>query len=144
MPDLQAHLKAAEANRRTLDFIQQHVTHHSPWVVTIAFYTALHVVEAVLANDDIHQDKHENRHQLLKRTKKYQHIWKHYQPLFNDSMVARYLTSSSQPGAFSCFSDYLSPKSVISTHVNHNLAQVIKSAGTLLGDPAILASVSRP
>jgi hypothetical protein len=83
-----AHKKAAAANKRTLDYLREKIDDHPQWVVTVAFYTALHVVEAVFAKHGFNTDDHTLRHQTLKRDRRYQKIWTHYQPLFNDSILA--------------------------------------------------------
>lgn len=142
MPTQEAHVKAANANRKTLDFLTERVEDHSRWVVTVAFYTALHVVEAVLAQDGIHQDDHKRRHHYLKSNRKYQHIWKHYQPLFNDSLVARYLTCDESGVTFSDFSQYMSPDDIVQQHIKHHLKQIILSASSLANAPSILATLT--
>ena len=64
---------------------------HPDWIVTIAFYAALHCFEVLCAHDDNDAHTgHDVRHDTLKRTPRYKHIWKHYLPLSSASMVARY------------------------------------------------------
>jgi hypothetical protein len=63
------------------------------WVTTVAFYKALHIVEAVFANDINvrHGTGHEHRERVLKTTTKYRHLYKYYRPLYTASVKARYL-----------------------------------------------------
>ena len=49
MPSSEAHVRAALNNQATIDYLLAGGVVHAPWVVTVAFYKALHVVEAVLA-----------------------------------------------------------------------------------------------
>ena len=50
MPSKEAHLTAAKRNQATIDYLLAG-DEHLPWVVTVAFYKALHLVEAVFAAD---------------------------------------------------------------------------------------------
>lgn len=110
--------------------------------MTVAFYKALHVVEALLARDSKtdtnHTTDHKQRAELLKTTNRYQQIWKHYRPLWNDSLIARYLHNDSG-GEYSNFSDYLSNEKIQNKHLNHNLKKIIESARTLLKDQNFMA-----
>jgi hypothetical protein len=66
------------------------------WVVTVAFYKALHLVEMVFACKGKHSSNHRNRHDVLKTS--FQDIWRHYLPLYSLSRRARYkLRSISKP-----------------------------------------------
>ncbi len=138
MPSMTSHKVAAENNQRTLRFLLQRSHDHSPWVVTVAFYTALHIVEAVFAYDGFHTDEHGARNTVLKRTRRYQHLWKNYAPLYNDSLIARYIHNDSSPAEYSQFSDYMSPEEVVAKHIRHHLVQVAASARSLTGDDTIL------
>ena len=70
------HLAAANLNQKTLAHLCQDVSVHGPWVAVVAFYKALHIVEAVFANDpDIrHCPDHGSRERVLKRKTSYQQI----------------------------------------------------------------------
>ena len=147
MPTKTAHEKAAKDNLSALKYCQERIEDFPQWATVIAFYTALHVVEAVFAADTeltasnrAHSDDHYDRNDKLKRNKRFQHIWKHYQPLFNDSLIARYLQSDrTTPDFFESFSDYMSPSDIVDTHINHNLRQIILSSRRLLDDDRFLA-----
>src|SRR3990172_8898931 len=95
MPSKDAHLAAARENQDVIDYLCLQVDKFPGWIATVAFYKALHVVEALFAVDGTgsggHTDRHEDRNRLLKKTSRYQHIWKSYRPLYQASLIARYL-----------------------------------------------------
>jgi len=138
MPEMEVHRQAAIDNREVLQYLVLRVADFPQWVVIAAFYTALHVVESILAKDGKHPDSHEIRNRLLRSEKKYQNLWRHYRPLWNDSLLARYLTSDAN-GVYTKFSDYMTPQNVVNQHVNHHLAQLIASARHALKDPTFMA-----
>lgn len=136
MPSEEAHLKLASRNQATIDHLLCDVPKFSEWITTIAFYKAVHLVEAVFSRDPNirHTHDHKTRELQLKKTKKYAHLWKHYRPLWTASLIARYLEDLGGT-AHSSFSDYLSPEKVQDEILNHRLKQVENSANTLLGKP---------
>ncbi len=129
----ECHLAVAERNQITLDWLLRDTESHSPWIATVAFYKALHLVEAAFTtNPDFkHHHSHEAREKYLKRTRRYAQIWKFYRLLWSASVVARYLEDRS--GEYSSFSDYLSPDDVKSKVVGYWLREVEKSVGKVLG-----------
>ena len=63
------------------------------WLVTVAFYKALHVVEAVFCfHLHAHSTSHTDRDERLKRYTRFGPIFKDYQHLFNESIIVRYLS----------------------------------------------------
>lgn len=137
MPGKSDHQRAAEENQRALRFIATQIDEFPQWVTTVAFYTAVQVVEAILAADGRHSDDHKQRNFTLKKEPRFQHIWKHFRPLWNDSLIARYLEDANgnpQP----LFKRYMTPEKVDEIHIRHNLAQVIASARKLLNDDGFL------
>jgi hypothetical protein len=105
------------------------------WTATVTFYTALHIVEAVFFHDRTHTNQrhgqsHENREKILKGTKSYQNIHRHYRPLQSVSVVARYLRGLSKEGL--TFQQYMPPKQVQEKLIKHHLTQVIKTASKFL------------
>src|SRR5258708_2128241 len=107
-----SHIAVANRNHAALTHLCADVNKFGPWVVTVAFYKALHVVEAVFANDrDIgHTHDHGDRELRLKRTRKYENIYKHYAPMMRASLVARYLEHGST--AVSSFYEYMKPEQI--------------------------------
>lgn len=67
MPFENVHRRQAEHNKRFLDWLNLDVTPYLDWAVTVMFYTALHLVEWLLATKGYHSDSHENRHQAMGR-----------------------------------------------------------------------------
>ena len=72
-----AHLQAARESSR-----------HADWIVTLAFYKALHAVDSYLAKFNIHPQDHYNRKKEV--LQHLQHIHGKYSALYNASRTARY------------------------------------------------------
>lgn len=138
MPSKTAHHLAAVENRKALNYLAAQVEAFPQWVTTVAFYTALHVVEAVFAYDGRHTDDHHERNKVLKATQRYKKLWQHYRPLWNDSLIARYLKCDGSGGVYENFSDYMTPAEVEAQHLRHNLHQVILSARRLMNDDTFM------
>lgn len=67
-------------------------TSHPDWIVTVAFYVALHAADALMAHDGVTRvTSHDTRNNVLITTRRYQQIWRHYQPLHDLSRHIRYL-----------------------------------------------------
>ena len=127
MPDKRAYLAAAQRDQKVIDRLLEGPTDFSEWITTIAFYKALHLVEALFAHDGAwHEKSHVSRELLLKATTRYSHIYEHYRSLWNASMVARYLQGES------IFSNYLSLEEVRSELLNHRLKKIEKSVSNLM------------
>jgi hypothetical protein len=138
MPNEEAHLKAANHNQAVIALLLPRLDDFSDWVTTVAFYKALHVIEAVFANDPNirHGIGHEHRERVLKTTPKYMNLYKFYRPLYSASIKARYLDDPA------CnFAKILTPADVRNTILGHYLRQVEKSARTFLKQPNLLQSV---
>ena len=128
MPNKAAHLNLAKRNQVLIDHLLPKINEHSDWITTIAFYKALHIVEAIFQDDPkiLHGQNHEGRDFFLKANKKYHHIYKQYRPLWAASIVARYLENGSR--SVSSFSEFLSPDRVKSEMLDHRLRQIEISA----------------
>jgi hypothetical protein len=82
------------------------------WAMTVAFYKAVHVVEAVLANDcHFHSTSHTEREKSLKLPK-YKAIFTSYGHLYTGSRVARYLESQ-EGKSFTTFATYMDGATVV-------------------------------
>ena len=142
MPSKASHLCVVRENSAAIDWICKAPSPMPQWVVTVAFYKALHIVEAVFAADKNspirHADDHAQRNDVLRRENRYRHLWKHYRPLWNDSLIARYLQGNSDTDTYCGFADYMTLADVEKTHLNHHLVQIVRTARTLLGDPEFL------
>ena len=139
-----AHVALANRNQATINYLCRELNRHSAWVATIAFYKALHVVEAVFSNDPriTHTSDHESRFATLKSNRKYQNIYRHYSVLSRVSLVARYLGGVDRQGrGVQLFDDYMKPDVVASKVLFHHLKQVENSARQLINAASDLSSV---
>ena len=127
------HVAVANRNQRTLAYLCQDVESHAAWVVTVAFYKALHIVEAIFANDDAVRGTHdhETRERILKTTRGYEYINKHYAPLARCASIARYLTVDE-------FNNHMPAAAIEGMIVRHYLRQIEKAADSRLKAPANL------
>lgn len=126
------HLKLALHNIEVLAYLSEKPD-FCDWTATVAFYTAVHVVEAVFFHDSkrigfSHIQNHEERERILKSVKSYQNLYKHYRPLASASVIARYLQPENQKG----LCEYMSHSQVTDALINHHLGQLIKSTGRFL------------
>ena len=135
MPDFATHEKIAENNQAMIEHLLQKSEGNfqvfAPWVITIAFYKALHLVECILYVDGFldrrkpfHSQNHTERNDTL-RQRKYAKLWKHYYALYNASMTARYLTDAGTGDIEQYFKQYFcSVDKIRSTMLNHHLRQI--------------------
>jgi len=73
-------------------FLATVTTDYPDWIVTSAFYVALHAVDAMLTNDKVTRVcNHDARLQVLMHTNKYLNINKCFLPLYDLSRTVRYL-----------------------------------------------------
>jgi len=123
MERLAAHKKKWLHNREFLSTISDR---YSDWMVIAAFYAALHSVETLFAHDGTDsQPSHQDRNNILKRTTRYQHIWKYYGPLYSASQTVRYAKGG-----------WIPPDKVKSKIIGHYLHQIEKSVMKLLDEDA--------
>lgn len=136
MPSEASHLAIANRNQTVLDYLLQKPDGCAEWIVTVAFYKALHLVEAIFARDPKirHGLNHETRDRFLKTERRYSHIWKHYRPLWAASIVARYLEGDSG-SSYTSFSEYLSTDEIKMQLLDHRLRQIEQSVHKLLSSP---------
>ena len=132
MPTERAHVGLAVRNQRTIDYLLADPAAHAEWLATIAFYKALHIIEAIFARDPQlgHGQDHGHRERLLKRNPQFDHIRGHYMKLKWASMVARYLSDNQSD--YSGFCDYMTPDDVVSKLLRGSLNEVQKSARKFL------------
>jgi hypothetical protein len=128
MAIFQSHVNLVRANTSLLEnTLLPVLNEHPDWVVTVAFYTALHMVEAMFFHDHpkVHTTDHTDRSAAL-QSDRYQHIWRDYRPLYSNSRIARYLATTTGSHVAS-YATYTSPKFVRSVFIEGHLAKV-KSA----------------
>lgn len=131
-----AHIRLANRNLAAMEHLCSDHESYCEWITTTAFYRALQVVEAVFAAQGMHGTSHRRRADLLKKDRRFSHIWRHYRPLQSASTIARYLHDTETNGSYSSFADYMSPEDVIPDLVSHRLNQVEKSAAKFLSERA--------
>lgn len=135
------HISAANVNQQTIEHLCLDVNKFGSWVAVVAFYKALHIVEAVFANDSNiqHTSDHPTREHTLKTTHKYKEIYKHYALLSRAATIARYLEYQGQECP--CFYDYLPPHQIIGELVLHRLNKVEASAENFMKTAGSLSRV---
>jgi hypothetical protein len=127
------HIELANRNQEVLEYLMKEPGRFPEWITSVAFYKALHVVDAVL--DEVGENAptdHRMRADKLKGQRRFTHIYENYRPLSNASSVARYL-SDLHGKEYRRFTDFLSPERVVSEMVRHRLHQVEESCAKLLG-----------
>jgi hypothetical protein len=144
MPDKDCHLAVARRNQELIDRLLAAGNTHPEWIAVIAFYKALHIVDAVLFvnHPDKHGGSHENRNRISKTTIRYQNIYRHYRPIFSASLIGRYLEDNYQ--SHHCFAEYMSSEDVVNTILNHHLKQLEKSAEKIIGAISPISSQLPP
>lgn len=91
MPTAQAHLRQAQHNRELIEALDPSSTRFLDWLVTVAFYTALHQIEAWFADNGLHSEDHTQRDDWLSRVKELRRtVWPRYKELEFQSRQARY------------------------------------------------------
>ncbi len=129
MATKEEHRAKWQHNRRFLATIQ--APQYSDWMATVAFYAAVHCVEVLLAKDGIsHPMTHEGRNECLKRQNRYKKIWENYRPLYEASIVARYLSFQSQKHP--SFDQWITPEQVRTQLIDTYLRQIEASVSKLL------------
>jgi hypothetical protein len=138
MPSRESHLLIADRNQKLIEHLRKDIDRFSEWITTVAFYKALHLIEAVFAGDPSirHGRSHEHRDQCLKSRRHYAQLYKFYRPLWAASTVARYLEDQSRGDEYSSFSEYLSPQQGQSIVLGHYLHQIEQAAAKFLKLPA--------
>ena len=138
MPDIAAHEAAARRHHAALAFLLPQIDVHAEWVVITAFYKALHRIELAFAADtdgEMHFFDHRERNSFLKdrRNRRYANLGKHYRPLFDASLVARYVQPHPGSPIYSTFLECY-PATVIKTQlIDHRLRQIQSIVETLVG-----------
>jgi hypothetical protein len=88
MPNSKEHKAKADATRAVLPVLAG-----SPeWTAIVAFYLAMHLVERLAACENVHNAKHPDRFDYLKKSRKHKRIHAAFSALFDASHVARYGT----------------------------------------------------
>ena len=80
-----AHLVKAKYNQSFLETIGDEFP---DWLAIVAFYKAVHLVEALFARQQVHSHSHTQRNERLKN--EHAAIWKEFRPIYNASKLVRY------------------------------------------------------
>ena len=90
MPTTQDHIDKQTDTQITMSYLQQSqdTPQHADWIVTTAFYKALHAVDSYLAGLDIHPRGHPERNQHVRKW--LNGIYQQYLALYDASRDARY------------------------------------------------------
>lgn len=131
MPSKENHVSTAIENRAVAVSLLSSSLPSLAWATTICFYSGLHLVEAAMADEGRHFDNHHSRHEYLKRTRSLQKIWRHYKPLYDHSMKARYLMTNGGSAEL-LIVESLGKAGVNDTILNHHLKQIEKSVAKRL------------
>jgi hypothetical protein len=132
MPSELSHLGVANENHSTIAFLLQDPDSHLAWVGTIAFYKALHVVEAALdVGFSKHLTDHTSRLRYLAQENRLKKVYQHFHPLYAMSQKARYLSNCE---AGFRFADHISSKQMIDTYLKHHLHQVEQASLKLMSN----------
>jgi hypothetical protein len=103
------------------------------WILTAAFYAAVHAVETLVAHDGLpNHTSHDSRSTTLQKTNKYKQIWKHYHTLYNASLTTRYHCSPSL---------WVPVKEIKDKLIPTYLYPIEKSVQKLLGDATDLGII---
>lgn len=136
------HIQRANDNLAFLRTID--IDRYPDWVAISAFYSGLHVVEAILIHEGkLGADSHASRHDLLASPEmsKYRAVYLNYKELYNASRLARY--GINRDGS-SQFSAKWNPKSVSAKLVSMNLlGGVVVSARKLCGFESLAPTPAR-
>jgi len=129
------HIALANKNHAALLYLLKCHTQHPEWTATVAFYKAVQVTEAVLANRwNRHSHDHAARLDHIKRVlpPKY---YTHFRVLYQESKLARYLEDSDGQ-SFRRFTDHMNADAVVSELVGKRLNGVEQLALPMLSDGA--------
>lgn len=91
MPDINAHQQQVHHNRQVIAHLQQAGDTYLDWVVTLLFYTALHLVDQVLYhNIQLNPRNHRQRHTALANEPMLASVYRDYRELEHQSRRSRY------------------------------------------------------
>jgi len=92
MPTTNEHISKAIHNSLFSNHLKSSTNEYSDWVVTVYFYTALHLIDAYLATLGKHPPSHHSRDTHIQRVSGLREIYPDYRDLEDLSRDARYTT----------------------------------------------------
>lgn len=90
MPSSEKHLNQYLSNKDTLEKLSNLENPPYDWMVTIAFYSALHLIENILASQNKHFSGHTERNLHVQNEDFFSGIASEYRALYRDSRKSRY------------------------------------------------------
>lgn len=123
------HIALANRNHEALLYLMQEPQRFPEWIATIAFYKAVHVVEAVFSQQTNIRTSasHDERLRSLK-IPRFKEIFTHFRVLHNASSIARYLRDRESRTDYSSFTDYIAADKVVDKIVNGRLRPIEQHA----------------
>ncbi len=89
VPSKETHLEQYQHNRDFLEHGISDTNKFADWAVTVTFYCAVHIVEAALANMQIHSKNHKDRGEKIKNLRCHK-LKIYYKDLYSRSITSRY------------------------------------------------------
>lgn len=146
MGKCQTHLSQAARNKITISYLRDGGDKHNGWAACVAFYTALHFIEAIFdyKYPGLHSSDHSERYKKLRLfatgDKDFELIFKRYNILRMAADVARYLAqtrddkgrSSKTSREFECFSQLIAPEEFDEKILNHCLKPIEDTVHSLM------------
>lgn len=86
MPARNAHEDKAQSIERVLPVLDEYKADHGDWLAVLAFYAALHWLDAYFADHGSHPTNHRERNRATQGLP----IWDEYYELYAVSRIARY------------------------------------------------------
>jgi hypothetical protein len=91
MPDIATHQHQVAHNQQVIGYLRQSGETYLDWVVPAMFYTALHLVDQVLAHNlNIHPPNHRQRHAAMSQQSALAAAYQDYRELEHQSRRSRY------------------------------------------------------
>ena len=101
MPTAEAHIDKQNKTQVALSDLQQSQNNpqHGDWIVTLAFYKALHAVDSYFAKQGIDSERHDKRHGMRNQQvlNYLEDIHEEYSALYMASILARYEEYTHEP-----------------------------------------------
>lgn len=134
MSDEHDHIALANINHDALVHLLKDHSRFPEWISTVAFYKAVQIVEAIIANNlRMHSMCHEDRRKTLQMDR-FKKIHREYLPLLTASRIARYLEDSKT--AVNSFRSWRPAESVKSELVEGRLRRLEQNCLPFLSDAA--------
>ena len=131
MASLDSHINKAVHNISVAAYLSKEET-FKDWIVTVAFYSALHIVDSVLYQTQKgfsrHGQSHDNRDKIVKYDNRLSKIWEHYSGLKRESIIARYLQAHLTPPDKSIDFDKRMPESHLKAFLREKLGGLINAS----------------